>query len=50
MDQFEGGKLPDMFEYAGCQTVVAAMDEDLLAERLVEVESKGRAMIADDPR
>ena len=50
LDQFKGGKLPDMLEYAGYPTIVAAMDEDLLAERLVEVESKGRAMIADDPR
>lgn len=50
LDQFKGGKLPDMLEYAGYPTIVAAMDEDLLAERLVEVESKGRAMIANDPR
>ncbi|MCH7654269.1 MAG: hypothetical protein IIB14_11390 [Chloroflexi bacterium] len=48
MDQLKGGKPPDMLEYAGCPTIAADMDEDLPAKKLVDVESKGRAMIAND--
>lgn len=50
LDQFNGGKLPTMLGYAGYPTIAVEMDTDLVAEKLELVESKGRAMIADDPR
>ena len=50
LDQFKSGKLPTMLEYAGYPTIATEMDTDLVAERLALVESKGRSMIADDPR
>ncbi len=50
LDQFNGGKLPAMLEYAGYPTIAAELDRDLVADRLSLVESKGRSMISDDPR
>ena len=50
LDQFRNGRLPSMIEYAGYPNIAAALDEDLLAARLPDVESKGRAMIEADPR
>ena len=50
LDEFESGHLPAMLEYAGYPTISAALDSDLIAAKIPEVETKGRAMIADDPR
>src|SRR6266516_23895 len=47
LEQFKGGKLPDMIERAGYPTVAAAMDRELVAAKLEqEVEPKAMAMRA----
>ena len=45
LDQFKGERLPAMLSRAGYPTVAAALDEGLVAEKLVEVETRGRAMV-----
>jgi len=50
LEQFNGGKLPEMLEYAGYPTVAKELDRDLVSDSLALVESKGRSMIDDDPR
>lgn len=50
LDQFRAGNLPAMIERAGYPTIVAAMDKDLIASKLPELEATGRAMMAADPR
>jgi hypothetical protein len=47
---FKGGKLRPMIERAGYPTIAAALDEDLIAAKLPEVESTIRAMAQTDPR
>jgi len=46
LDQFKGGRLPAMLTRAGYPTVAAALDDGLVAEKLVEVEARGKAMVA----
>jgi hypothetical protein len=47
LDQFKGGKLPDMIERAGYPTVAAAMDRELVASTLTKtVEPKAMEMRA----
>jgi hypothetical protein len=46
LDQFKSGKLPAMLTRAGYPTVAAALDEGLVAEKLVEVEARAQAMLA----
>jgi len=44
INQFKTGKLPAMLTRAGYPTVAAALDEGLIARKLVEVETRGREM------
>ena len=47
LEQFKGGKLPDMIERAGYPTIAAAIDRELVAARLEEeVEPTAMAMRA----
>lgn len=46
LDQFKGGKLPAMIERAGYPAIAANVDTGLVAEKIVEVESKIKAMVA----
>jgi hypothetical protein len=50
LEQFKGGKLPAMLERAGYPTIAAALDADLIAARVSEVEAKLQAMMQADPR
>jgi hypothetical protein len=50
LDQFKEGKLPRMIERAGYPTIAAALDTDLVANKVLEVESTLRAMAKSDPR
>lgn len=43
---FKNGKLPKMLERAGYPSIVAALDEDLVAAKVCEVESALQAMTA----
>jgi hypothetical protein len=43
---FKNGKLPKMLERAGYPTIAAALDEDLVAAKVCEVESTLQAMTA----
>jgi hypothetical protein len=45
LDQFKGGRLPAMLTRAGYPTVAAALDDGLVARKLVEVEARGKAMV-----
>ena len=45
LDQFKSGKLPAMLTRAGYPTVAAALDEGLVAAKLPELETRGRAMV-----
>lgn len=45
LDQFKRGKLPAMIERAGYPTVAAALDAELIAAKLPEVEAKTQAML-----
>jgi hypothetical protein len=45
LDQFKRGKLPTMIERAGYPTVAAALDAELIAAKLPEVEAKTQAML-----
>jgi hypothetical protein len=44
IDQFKAGKLRTMLERAGYPTIAAALDEDLIAAKLPEVETTAQAM------
>ena len=44
LDQFKSGKLPAMLTRAGFPTVADALDEGLVAAKLPELETRGRAM------
>jgi hypothetical protein len=44
VDQFKSGRLPSMLTRAGYPTVAAALDEGVIARKLVEVETRGREM------
>ncbi|HXH12582.1 MAG TPA: hypothetical protein VNP04_22790 [Alphaproteobacteria bacterium] len=47
LDQFKGGKLPSMLERAGYPTIAAALDRELVIEKVTkEVEPKAMAMRA----
>lgn len=47
LDQFKGGKLPSMLERAGYPTIAAALDRELVIEKVAkEVEPKAMAMRA----
>jgi len=50
LDQFKEGKLPAMIERAGYPTIAAAVDTDLLAHKVLEMESTIKAMAKADPR
>jgi hypothetical protein len=50
LDQFKEGKLPKMIEHAGYPTIAAAVDTDLLAHKVLEVESTIKDMAKADPR
>lgn len=50
LDLFKHGKLPTMLERAGYPTIAAALDEDLVAAKVCEVESTLQAMATADPR
>jgi hypothetical protein len=50
LDLFKGRKLRPMIERAGYPTIAAALDEDLIAATLPEVEAKIRAMAQADLR
>ncbi len=50
LDQFKEGKLPKMIERAGYPTIAAALDTDLVATKVLEVESTLQAMAKADPR
>jgi hypothetical protein len=45
LDQFRTGKLPAMLTRAGYPTVAAALDEELVAGKLSEVEQRAHAML-----
>lgn len=45
LDQFKTGRLPPMLTRAGYPTVAAALDEGLIAQKLVEVEARAHAMV-----
>ena len=45
LEQFKSGKLPAMLTRAGYPTVAAALDEGLVAQKLLEVEARGKAMV-----
>jgi hypothetical protein len=44
LDLFKSGKLPAMLKRAGYPTIAAALDEDLVADKVREVESTLKAM------
>lgn len=44
LDLFKSGKLPVMLKRAGYPTIAAALDEDLVADKVCEVESTLKAM------
>jgi hypothetical protein len=46
LDQFRAGKLLSMIERAGYPTIAAAVDQDLVASKLPEIESTAKAMLA----
>lgn len=50
LDQFKEGKLPKMIERAGYPTIAAAVDTDLVANKVLEVESTLRALAQAAPR
>ena len=50
LDQFKAGKLPAMITRAGYPTIAAALDEELIAAKLLEVEATTQAMIQAAPR
>ncbi len=50
LDLFKRGKLRAMIERAGYPTTAAALDEDVIATTLPEVEAKLQAMCQADPR
>jgi len=45
LDLFKSGKLPTMLERAGYPTIAAALDEDLVADKVHEVETTLQAMV-----
>jgi hypothetical protein len=45
LDQFKHGKLPAMIERAGYPTIAAALDTEMIAAKLAEVEAKTQAML-----
>jgi hypothetical protein len=45
LDQFKRGKLPAMIERAGYPTIAAALDTEMIAAKLPEVEAKTQAML-----
>ena len=49
LDQFKAGKLPAMLTRAGYPTVAAALDEGLVAAKLLEVEARAQAMLTEAP-
>ena len=49
LDQFRDGKLPAMIDRAGYPTIAAAVDQDLIAYKLPEIESTAKAMIVAAP-
>ena len=49
LDQFKEGKLPTMIERAGYPSIAAAVDTDLLAAKVAEVETTLEAMAKTDP-
>jgi hypothetical protein len=50
LDQFKDGKLPAMIERAGYPTIAAALDTDLVATKVLEVETTLQAMAKADSR
>ena len=46
LGQFKSGKLPAMIRRAGYPAIAANLDTDLIAEKMVEVETKIKAMAA----
>ncbi|MFQ6027155.1 MAG: hypothetical protein ACE5Q6_06665 [Dehalococcoidia bacterium] len=50
LDQFKAGKLPEMIEHSGYPTVAANMDRELVAEKVLEMETTIKAMAKADPR
>jgi hypothetical protein len=45
LSQFKGGKLPAMIERAGYPTIAAALDTELIAAKLPQVEAQTQAML-----
>ena len=45
LDQFRAGKLPAMIERAGYPSIAAAVDQDLVASNLPEIENTATAMV-----
>jgi hypothetical protein len=50
LDQFKRGKLPAMVARAGYPTIAAALDAELIASKLPEVEAKTQAMLQASPQ
>ena len=49
LDQFKGGKLPEMIERAGYPTIASTLDRDLLADVLAQkVEPTARSLVASN--
>lgn len=44
LDLFKSGKLPSMLKRAGYPTIAAALDEELVADKVREVETTLKAM------
>lgn len=50
LDQFKGGNIPSMIERAGYPSIASAVDTDLVATKVAEVETTIKSMAKADPR
>ena len=50
LDQFKGGNIPSMIERAGYPSIASAVDTDLVATKVAELETTIKSMAKADPR